>query len=40
MSSAHEKVLRREDPHFLKGQGTFIAGLRHPQLEEIGRAHV
>lgn len=37
MSSAHETLLRREDPHFLRGQGTFISGLRHPTLE--GAAH-
>lgn len=38
MSSGNEQVLRREDPHFLKGQGTFISGMRHPGLE--GAAHV
>jgi len=38
MTAAYESVLRREDPHFLRGEGTFIAGLRHPGLE--GAAHV
>lgn len=29
----HEVVLRREDPPLLRGEGTFIGGLRLPELE-------
>ena len=37
MDGNQETVLRREDPHFLRGQGTFISGLKHPALA--GAAH-
>lgn len=37
MALGQEHLLRREDPHFLRGEGTFIAGLKHPALE--GAAH-
>ncbi len=38
MSADHDHVLRREDPPLLRGQGTFIAGLRVPELD--GALHV
>jgi carbon-monoxide dehydrogenase large subunit len=33
MTDAHETLLRREDPPLLCGAGTFIGGLRLPELE-------
>jgi len=37
MGARDEPVLRREDPRFLTGRGTFISGLHHPALT--GAAH-